>query len=341
MPRRAGRPAAGLADAPGRPLPARVPRACASRCRSSSCAATSSARSRSRSSRSTRSAREAVIFFSDIFVPIPGMGVERRLPAGARGGARRSARARRSSGCACRDPRESVPFVFEILRRAARASSRRASIPLIGFAGAPFTLAAYLVRGRAARAHFAHLQAHAAGASPTSLRALLDAAHRPDRRLPERADRGGRAGRCSSSTPGRDAARRGRLPRVGAARRTARSRRELDRARAPLILYVNDGAHLLDAMLETGADVLSLDWRVDLADAARRAGRRASLQGNLDPCALARRRARRSSRACASSARRGAPRAATIAEPRATAACPTRRSRACARSPTRCARWRG
>jgi uroporphyrinogen decarboxylase len=62
---------------------------------------------------------------------------------------------------------------------------------------------------------------------------------------------------------------------------------KLDRRSAPLILYVNDGAHVLEETIESGADVISLDWRVDLAEAARRAGTRASLQGNLDPCALA------------------------------------------------------
>ncbi len=55
---------------------------------------------------------------------------------------------------------------------------------------------------------------------------------------------------------------------------------------APLILYVNDGAHVVDEMVEAGCDVISLDWRADIADTARRHGGRVSLQGNLDPCAL-------------------------------------------------------
>ena len=61
---------------------------------------------------------------------------------------------------------------------------------------------------------------------------------------------------------------------------------KLDRSRVPLILYVMDGAHVVDLMLESGADVLSIDWRVDVGRAARLVGQRASLQGNLDPVAL-------------------------------------------------------
>jgi len=48
------------------------------------------------------------------------------------------------------DPRVSVPYVFEILRRL-RTELEPEEVPLLGFAGAPFTLAAYLVRGRARR----------------------------------------------------------------------------------------------------------------------------------------------------------------------------------------------
>ena len=50
---------------------------------------------------------------------------------------------------------------------------------------------------------------------------------------------------------------------------------KLDRDRAPFILYVGNGAHVLDFMIETAPEVISLDWRVELADAARRIGGRA------------------------------------------------------------------
>ena len=71
---------------------------------------------------------------------------------------------------------------------------------------------------------------------------------------------------------------------AGAADREVAER--INRSDAAFILYVNNGAHVVDMMVEAGADVISLDHRVRLADAAERYGADVSLQGNLDPCAL-------------------------------------------------------
>jgi uroporphyrinogen decarboxylase len=57
--------------------------------------------------------------------------------------------------------------------------------------------------------------------------------------------------------------------------------------RPPVIVFARGAAHLTDALAELGCDVVSLDWRVDLGEAAARIGGVVSLQGNLEPSALA------------------------------------------------------
>ena len=60
----------------------------------------------------------------------------------------------------------------------------------------------------------------------------------------------------------------------------------LNRQAAPAILYINGSGTFLEQMATSGADVLSLDWRVNLNDARARVGDLLTLQGNLDPCVL-------------------------------------------------------
>jgi uroporphyrinogen decarboxylase len=92
---------------------------------------------------------EAVIFFSDIFTPIPGMGVELDFQPGPV--IAQPIRTREQvAKLRVPDPTESVPYVFEILRTLRRELAEPA-VPLLGFAGAPFTLAAYLIEGRGSR----------------------------------------------------------------------------------------------------------------------------------------------------------------------------------------------
>lgn len=223
---------------------------------------------------------EAVIMFSDIFTPIPAMGIDVDFAPGPVIAdpirSREQIEKLRNP-----DPRESVPFVFEIIRTL-RTELESTQLPLLGFAGAPFTIAAYLVEGHGSK-EFSTLK-RMMYREPDVLRALL--AKLTDgvvAYLNAQIEAGAQVVQLFDTWAGLLSAsvyREWILP----VHKEIVSR--VDRDQAPLILYVNNGAHVFDEMLESGADVLSLDWRMDMATAAQRAGRRASLQGNLDPGAL-------------------------------------------------------
>ncbi len=223
---------------------------------------------------------EAAILFSDIFVPVLGMGIDVEFSPGPTL-AEPIRTPEQVDALRVPDPRESVPFVFEILRRL-RSELDGPRVPVIGFAGAPFTLAAYLIQGRGTRDF--QLLRRILFQAPEVLRALqaklteLVVAY-----LNAQIEAGAQVVQLFDTWAGILSPRDYREWVLPVHREIAA---KLDRARAPLVLYVADGAHVLDAMLESGADVLSLDWRVDMAAAARRVGQRASLQGNLDPAAL-------------------------------------------------------
>jgi uroporphyrinogen decarboxylase len=223
---------------------------------------------------------EAVILFQDIFTPIPALGVGVDFAPGPVIADPIRTRAQ-VEALRAPDPRESVPFVFEIIRSLRRELADRA-IPLLGFAGAPFTLAAYLVEGQGSRS-FSKLK-RMLYREPEVLRALL--ARLVDLTvdyLNAQIEAGAQVVQLFDTWAGLlspEEYREWVLP--GHQEIAAR----VDRSAAPLILYVNDGAHVVDEMVEAGTDVISLDWRVDLAAVAKRHGSRVSLQGNLDPCAL-------------------------------------------------------
>jgi uroporphyrinogen decarboxylase len=220
---------------------------------------------------------EAVILFSDIFTPVPPMGIELDFQPGPI-----IAEPIRSldqvKALRIPDPQEATSFVFEILRilRAELESSRT---PLLGFAGAPFTLAAYLVEGRGSK-DFATLKRMIVEA-PEVLRALQEKlTEMTVQYLNAQIEAGAQVVQLFDTWAGMlDPAmyREWALP----VHQEIASR--LNRDQAPLILYVNNGPHLVEEMVESGADVMSLDWRVDLATAAGQIGKRASVQGNLDP----------------------------------------------------------
>jgi len=224
---------------------------------------------------------EAVIMFQDIFTPIPGMGVDLDFaPGPVLAEPIRSAE--QVDKLRVPEPRESVPFVFEILKTLRRELEGR-QVPLLGFAGAPFTLAAYMVEGSGSK-DFAHVK-RMMYREPAILNALLDKLTESSvGYLNAQIEAGAQAVQIFDTWAGLLTAAEYRewvLP------RHQEIAQRVNRDQAPLILYINNGAHLLDDSVESGVDVLSLDWRVDLADAARRHGQRVALQGNMDPSVLA------------------------------------------------------
>ncbi len=224
---------------------------------------------------------EAVIFFSDIFTPIPGLGVEIDFAPGPIVADPIRSQAQ-IDALQIPDARESVPFVFEILRTL-RAELEGPQVPLLGFAGAPFTLAAYLVEGKGSKS-FVNLK-QMMYREPALLRALL-------KKLTEmtvgyinaQIEAGAQVVQLFDTWAGILGCEEYREWVLPNHREIAAA---VNRTQAPLILYVNDGAHVMKEIFDVGSDVVSLDWRMDMETAVALADGRVSVQGNLDPCALA------------------------------------------------------
>jgi uroporphyrinogen decarboxylase len=173
-----------------------------------------------------------------------------------------------------------VPFVLEAVRLV-RANAPR-GVPLIGFAGAPFTLFCYLVCGRPSKefaAARAFLYAHPGSAE----RLLLHLADAMAAYLRAQADAGAQALMLFESWAGLLAVKEYRRFALPAVERTVKALRDLD---VPLIYYANQGSALMQAVAGLDVDVVGVDWRSSLSVNRKLLGASKAIQGNLDPAAL-------------------------------------------------------
>ncbi|HEX2247083.1 MAG TPA: uroporphyrinogen decarboxylase family protein, partial [Arthrobacter sp.] len=172
---------------------------------------------------------------------------------------------------------------LEPIREAVRLSvNELGKKPLIGFAGAPFTLAAYMVEGKPSRDHLGpRTMMHA---EPDTWRALTEwAADASGKFLRAQLEAGASAGQLFDSWAGSlglDDYRRHVAP---------ASSRALDHVRGlgvPLVHFGTGTSELLVAMRDVGVDVIGVDYRLPLDEANRRLGGKTPLQGNIDPALL-------------------------------------------------------
>lgn len=222
---------------------------------------------------------DAAIFFSDIVLPLVAIGLDVDIVPGV--GPVVAEPIRDRSGVAALRPMDlgDVHYIAEAVRSLV---AELGGTPLIGFAGAPFTLASYLIEGGPSRTHgrtkalmhtdpqlWHDLLARLADITTAFLRAQVDA--------------GADAVQLFDSWAGtldEDDYRRCVAP------HSARVLEAFAADDIPRIHFGVNTGELLGAMARVGADVVGVDWRVPLDEAARRIGPGRAVQGNLDPTAV-------------------------------------------------------
>lgn len=224
---------------------------------------------------------DAAILFSDILIPVEAMGAHLTLDDGGPVIGNPVRTRADVDRLIVPDPEEKLAFVPEAIRRIRRALGGR--VPLIGFAGGPFTLASYLVEGGSTRS-YATIKAMLFG-DPAAAHALLDKIARTVTvYLNAQIRAGAQAVQIFDSWAGVLSPRDFEefdLPYV------ARIIEGLERPRGvPVIYFGTETPGLLERMKKSGADVIGLDWRVDIGEARQRLGTDVAVQGNLDPSAL-------------------------------------------------------
>ncbi len=224
---------------------------------------------------------DAAILFSDLLLPLAPLGIPFDFVHGEGPAIDRPLRTEADLAAVRRfDPREALAHVLETIRHVKRELAGR--VPLIGFGGAPFTLASYAIEGGHSNT-FAHTKALMYGSPAAWHRFCALLADVMSEYLVAQIDSGADAIQVFDSWVGVLNARDYRefvLP------HTRRIFDALAARRVPTIHFgVGTGA-ILAELREAGGDVIGADWRTPLDEAWARVGYDRGIQGNLDPTLL-------------------------------------------------------
>ncbi|KAK1321277.1 hypothetical protein QJS10_CPA03g00970 [Acorus calamus] len=226
---------------------------------------------------------DGVILFSDILTPLPGMNIPFDIVKG-KGPIIHSPLRTAADVDQVREfvPEEFVPYVGEALGILQREVNNEAAV--LGFVGAPFTLASYVVEGGSSK-HFSKIKS-LAFSQPQVLHSLLQKfTTSMARYIQYQADNGAQAVQIFDSWATELSPvdfEEFSLPYLKQIVDTVKQ----THPQLPLILYASGSGGLLERLPLTGVDVVSLDWTVDMAEGRRRLGSDIAVQGNVDPGVL-------------------------------------------------------
>ncbi|MEF8750514.1 MAG: uroporphyrinogen decarboxylase [Candidatus Accumulibacter necessarius] len=182
------------------------------------------------------------------------------------------------------DPWDHLRYVMDAVSEIRRALNN--SVPLIGFAGSPYTLACYMVEG-ASSSDYRHIKRMLYERPDLLHRILSVTADAVSSYLNAQIDCGAQAVMIFDSWGGSLSAAAYHEFSLPYLRRIVASLiRERDGERVPSIVFTKGGGLWLESIAETGCDAIGVDWTIDIGAARRRVGHLVALQGNLDPGVL-------------------------------------------------------
>jgi uroporphyrinogen decarboxylase len=221
---------------------------------------------------------DAAILFSDILVPVEAMGVDLDFIEGKGPELKTRIKEREDvDSLKVPDPVKDLSFVFEAIQ----LLRKKLEVPLIGFSGAPFTLASYIIEGGSSKNYLKTKTLMYN--EPAIWKALMSKLSKTvSNYLNAQIDGGAQAVQLFDSWVGclsPEDYRRFILP------HTRNIFNSLNKD-VPHIHFGTGTATLLELMATAGGDVIGADWRISLDDAWNQIGHKRGVQGNLDPVAL-------------------------------------------------------
>ncbi len=223
---------------------------------------------------------DGVILFSDILTPLPGMGIDFDIVESKGPIINNPIRTiQQIEDLSTLEPKESLPFVGEVLNQLRKSVGNKAAV--LGFVGAPWTLAAYVVEGKSSK-NYSVIKAMAFR-EPQMLHKLLNHfAESIAKYLKYQIDSGAQVVQMFDSWAGQLS------PTDYDTFAAPYQKKVVDLVKAthpdtPMILYISGSAGVIERMAATGVDIISLDWTVDMAEGCARLPKDIGIQGNVDP----------------------------------------------------------
>jgi len=226
---------------------------------------------------------DGVIMFSDILTPLPGIGIPFEIIESKGPIIDNPIRTQEQvDQLHALEPEQALPFIKKILKTLRQEVGTNSTV--LGFVGAPWTLAAYAVEGKGSKTY--SVIKHMAFSEPSVLHQFLD-------KLAEaiavyvryQIDCGAQLVQMFDSWAGELSPQDYDVFALPYQQKVVKLVKETH-PDTPLILYISGSGGVLERMGQSGVDIVSVDWSVDMADARKRLGPSMKVQGNMDPGVL-------------------------------------------------------